>query len=448
MMNVFGGRISSKTPHASFLFQQELIPVRFTASQSVITKWDEGRGKRDEGRGTRDVGRNQMSLDSRLPYLIYIRLIIYSCYHNSTLSKYYIIAGEASGDLHGGNLIRAIKQKDSSAEVRCWGGDNMQAAGAQVVKHIRDLAFMGFYEVLKNLPQILRNISFCKQDILMFKPDVVVLIDYPGFNFRLLEFLHENSFRIVWYISPQVWAWKEGRVKKIKQYVDKLLVIFPFEVDFYKKWNVEATFVGHPLLDVIETNATNNRNENIIALLPGSRKQEIEKMLPLYVEVAKRFPEKKFIVAGMSIHGEAYYQNFLENVTCELWFDKTYDLLKIAHAAIVTSGTATMETALYNVPQVVCYKGSALSFFIGRMLVKIPFIAMVNLVCGKKVVAELIQHQATTDAVTAEVEKLLQPETRTQIIADYSWMKEHLGGAGASARAAEEIVKIAQRSDF
>ena len=360
------------------------------------------------------------------------------------MSKYYIIAGEASGDLHGGNLIRAIGQKDDGAEVRCWGGDNMQSAGGQVVKHIRDLAFMGFWEVIKNLPQILRNISFCKQDILMFQPDVVVLIDYPGFNFRLLEFLKQNNFKVVWYISPQVWAWKEGRVKKIKQYVDKLLVIFPFEVDFYKKWNVEATFVGHPLLDVIETDEIHHRDENVIALLPGSRKQEIEKMLPLYMEVAKRFSGKKFIVAGMSIHGKAYYERFLHDVQCELWFDRTYDLLKVAHAAIVTSGTATMETALFNVPQVVCYKGSALSFFIGRMLVKVPFIAMVNLVCGKKVVTELIQHQATTDAVSAEVEKLLEPETRAQILADYNWMMQHLGGAGASARAAEEIAKTAQ----
>ncbi len=365
-------------------------------------------------------------------------------FHNYTLSKYYIIAGEASGDLHGGNLIRAIMQCDNHATVRCWGGDNMQAAGAEVVKHIKDLAFMGFWEVLKNLPQILRNINFCKHDIVLFQPDVVVLIDYPGFNFRLLKFLKQHGFKVVWYISPQVWAWKEGRVKKIKRYVDRLLVIFPFEVDFYKKWNVAATFVGHPLLDVIETNDTESNERNVIALLPGSRKQEIEKMLPLYVSVAKQFPEKKFVIAGMSIHGKAYYEQFIQNSACELWLDETYKLLKIAHAAIVTSGTATMETALFNVPQVVCYKGSALSFFIGRMLVKVPFIAMVNIVCGKKVVTELIQHQASQSAIVAEVEQLLEPRVRSQILADYAWMKAHLGGAGASARAAQEIIKVAQ----
>lgn len=358
------------------------------------------------------------------------------------MSKYYIIAGEASGDLHGANLIRALRQQDAQATVRAWGGDHMQQAGATIVKHISELAFMGFWEVLKNLPQILRNIRWCKQDIAQWQPDVVVLIDYPGFNFRLLPFLKQQGFKIVWYISPQVWAWKEGRVKLIKQYVDKLLVIFPFEVDFYKKWHVAATFVGHPLLDVISTQQQLPAGSNMVALLPGSRKQEIERMLPLYLEVVKHFPQYQFVVAGMSVHGKDYYQQFIGNTNCELWMDQTYTLLGKAAAALVTSGTATMETALFNVPQVVCYKGSALSFFIGRMLVKVPFIAMVNLVCGKKVVTELIQHQATTTVVRAELEKLFDPAVRQHIVLDYSMMREQLGGAGASAKAAAEIIQL------
>ncbi len=357
------------------------------------------------------------------------------------MAKYYIIAGEASGDLHAGNLLRAINRHDASANCRAWGGDNLKAAGATLVKHIKSLAFMGFWEVIKNLRTILSNIELCKKDILAFQPDVVILVDYPGFNFRLLKFLKSNGFKVVWYISPQVWAWKEGRVKQIKKYVDKLLVIFPFEVDFYKKWDVEAIFVGHPLLDVIP-DKTYASSSNVIALLPGSRKQEIDKMLPLYNAVAGSFQNEKFKVAGMSIHGSSYYTAKISSPNIELVIDKTYEVLNEAKAALVTSGTATMETALHFVPQVVCYKGSYFSYFIGRMLVKVPFIAMVNLVCGKKVVEELIQHDANVESVKSALGNLFDEQTRTKMLKEYEQLRLTLGGSGASESAAKEIVQM------
>ena len=359
--------------------------------------------------------------------------------------KYYIIAGEASGDLHGGNLIKAIRAGDSQAQCRVWGGNNMQAAGGEVVKHIRDLAFMGFWEVIKNLSTILGNIEFCKKDIAAWQPDVVVLIDYPGFNFRLLPFLKERNFKIVWYIAPQVWAWKENRTKLLKKYVDRLLVIFPFEIDFFKKWELDATFVGHPLLDVIDASSSKQAISKTIALLPGSRKQEIEKMLPLYVKVSKHFPEYEFCVAGMSIHGEAYYKHYLEGSNSKLVMDATYSVLQQAQAALVTSGTATMEAALLRVPQVVCYRGSWFSYIIGRMLVKVPFISIVNLVCGKKVVTELIQHQASEMQAKSELQRILQPDIREVMLQDYELLYATLGGKGASENAAAAILALVHK---
>jgi lipid-A-disaccharide synthase len=355
--------------------------------------------------------------------------------------KYYIIAGESSGDLHGSYLLKSIREVDTQAQFRVWGGDKMLAAGGEVVKHIKDLAFMGFWEVVKNLSTILKNIDFCKKDILQWRPDVVILIDYPGFNFRLLPFLKANHFKVVWYIAPQVWAWKESRTRLLKQYVDTLLVIFPFEADFFKKWDMEAIFVGHPLLDVIENYPVHQPDSHVIALLPGSRKQEIEKMLPLFVQVSKYFPEYECVVAGMSIHGASYYEKLLEGSNCKLMMDTPYQVLQMSRAALVTSGTATIETALLNVPQVVCYKGSWLSYFIGRMLVNVPFISMVNLVCNKKVVAELIQHQASVERTKMELQKILQPDVRQSMLSDYQLLKQKLGGKGASRRAAEAILK-------
>jgi lipid-A-disaccharide synthase len=360
--------------------------------------------------------------------------------------KYYIIAGEASGDLHGSNLVKALRAQDSHADIRAWGGDRMVAAGATVVKHIRELAFMGFSEVVMNLRTILGNIDFCKKDILAFAPDVVVLVDYPGFNMRLLPFLKENNIKVVYYISPQLWAWKEGRVEKIKKYVDKMLVIFPFEVDFYAKHNMKAVFVGHPLLDEINhiksTTQQSQTTQKTIALLPGSRKQEISKMLPLYDAVSKHFPGYRFVVAGMSVHGSAYYQSFIQNPQIEIIMDSTYDLLRQADAALVTSGTATMETALFGVPQVVCYKGSPVSYFIGRMLVKVPFIAMVNLVCEKRVVEELIQGEANEANTTRALKLLFEPDNRSRMQSEYEMLLQKLGGSGASANAARETIAL------
>lgn len=360
--------------------------------------------------------------------------------------KYYIIAGEASGDLHGSNLIKAIQLQDDAAQFRVWGGDKMKAAGGEVVKHIKELAFMGFWEVLKNLRTILKNIHFCKKDILQWQPDVVVLIDYPGFNFRLLPFLKTNHFKTAWYIAPQVWAWKESRTKLLKQYVDELLVIFPFEVKFFEAWGMKPKFVGHPLLDVVKSVPENRSNSKIIALLPGSRKQEIEKMLPLYARMSEHFPDYEFWVAGMSIHGEDYYNKMLKGSKCILKIDATYKVLQQAQAALVTSGTATMETALLKVPQVVCYKGSWLSYVIGRMLVKVPFIAIVNLVSQKKVVTELIQHEANEMQVKKELLTILKPDVRESMMREYEILLEKLGGSGASAKAAKAIVFLAKQS--
>ncbi|MES2620521.1 MAG: lipid-A-disaccharide synthase, partial [Bacteroidota bacterium] len=298
--------------------------------------------------------------------------------------KYYLIAGEASGDLHGSNLIKELKLQDPEANIRCWGGDKMEAAGGNVVKHIRDLAFMGFFEVVKHLPTILQNISFCKKDILQFNPDVVILIDYPGFNFRLFKFLKQNRFKIFYYISPQLWAWKKGRVKQVKEYVDRMFVIFPFEKEFYAKHQVEVDFVGHPLLDELPASHQPIATSKTIAIIPGSRKQEVSYLLPEYLKVLSAFPEYKFIVTGMSAIGEEFYRNIIGDAKVELRMDCTYDVLNQSHAALVTSGTASLETALHNVPEVVCYKGSPVSYYIIRFLIdkSIGFICIVNLICG------------------------------------------------------------------
>lgn len=355
--------------------------------------------------------------------------------------KYYIIAGEASGDLHGANLIKELKAQDNTADVRCWGGDKMQTAGGVVVKHINDLAFMGFFEVVKHLPTILGNISFCKKDILAYQPDVVILIDYPGFNFRLFEFLKKHHLKIFYYISPQLWAWKKGRVKKVKQYVDHMFVIFPFEKDFYEKYGVQVDYVGHPLLDEMRNAEFGMQNEqpNNIALVPGSRKQEISYLLPEYLKVVDEFPQYKFIVTGMSGIGEAFYRNIIGSKNVELIMDDTYGVLKKSKAAIVTSGTATLETALHNIPEVICYKGNPISYFIINALIdkSIGFICIVNLISGKRVVEELIQTDVNKNRLVAELKKITEGEERQRILSDYELLRQKLGNAGASKRAAE-----------
>lgn len=354
--------------------------------------------------------------------------------------RYYLIAGEASGDLHGSNLIRELKAQDPDADIRCWGGDKMQAAGGNVVKHIKDLAFMGFAEVVKHLGTILNNIKFCKEDILAYKPDVVILIDYPGFNFRLFKFLKQHNLKVFYYISPQIWAWRTSRVYKVKEYVNRMFVIFPFEKDFYVKYGVEVDFVGHPLLDELkDKNTTTPTESKNIALLPGSRKQEIASLLPEYLKVIPNFPDYTFTVIGLSNIGEEFYRNLIGNARCELVLDKTYETLSQSQAALVTSGTATLETALHNVPEVICYKGSWISYFIAHLVIdkSIGFIGIVNLICKRKVAEELIQADVNPKRLTVELQKLLEPTNRQRILADYDYLRTLLGNAGASKRTAE-----------
>ena len=364
--------------------------------------------------------------------------------------KYYIISGEASGDLHGSNLIKELKKRDVAADIRCWGGDKMQAAGATLVKHYKELAFMGFLEVIKNLGTILKNIRFCKDDILQYKPAALILIDYPGFNLRIAKWAKEQEIPVIYYISPQVWAWKENRVKLIKNCVDKMLVILPFEKDFYKKWNYEVEYVGHPLVEVVddflnsELQTTNHKSQttNIIALLPGSRQQEILKKLPIMLEVAKHFPEYQFVVAKAPGLDESFYAELLNpysNVSSVV--NKTYELLVQSKAALVTSGTATLETALFAVPEVICYKGSAFSYEIAKRLIKIKFIGLVNLIMDKEVVKELIQDELTVENLKRELNLLLTDvKKQAQLKSDYSALKNLLSKGGhASANAADSI---------
>ena len=368
--------------------------------------------------------------------------------------KYYIIAGEASGDLHGSNLIREIKKKDTAADIRCWGGDKMEAAGATLVKHYKELAFMGFLEVIKNLGTILKNIKVCKEDILQYQPTTLILIDYPGFNLRIAKWAKEKGIPVIYYISPQVWAWKENRVKLIKNCVDKMLVILPFEKEFYRKWNYEVEYVGHPLVEEVdrfslavdrtEHLTTNHKPQtsNIIALLPGSRQQEILKKLPIMLEVARHFPDYQFVVAKAPGLDESFYAELLapyKNVSSVV--NKTYQLLLQSKAALVTSGTATLETALFAVPEVICYKGSAFSYQIAKRLIKIKFIGLVNLIMDKEVVKELIQDELTVENLKRELNLLLTDETKQeQLKKDYAALKNLLSKGGhASANAAASI---------
>lgn len=366
--------------------------------------------------------------------------------------KYYIIAGEASGDLHGSNLIKEIKTLDPTASIKAWGGDLMQQAGASLVKHYRDLAFMGFLEVIKNLPTILQNIRFCKQDIEAWQPDVLVLVDYPGFNLRIAEWAKKNGFKVIYYIAPQVWAWKENRVKKMKLCIDKMFCILPFEKDYFKnKWNWDVTYVGHPLLRVIEsfksTTPLTTDNKKVIALLPGSRKQEIIKMLPIMLSVTPHFPAYTFMVAQAPGQDAPFYNRFLmgySNVT--LIKNSTYDLLSIADAALVTSGTATLETALFKVPEVVCYKTSKFSYQIAKRLVKIKFISLVNLIMDKEIVREIIQENLTEQHLTTALLNITENEGhRKEVMNNYASLHSLLaaGGGDASAKVAKEIVALA-----
>jgi len=381
--------------------------------------------------------------------------------------KYYLIAGEASGDLHGSNLIKELKKLDTGADIRCWGGDLMQQAGAVLVKHYKDHAFMGFAEVVMNMRTIMHNLKLCKEDIQQFQPDVLVLINYSGFNLRIAEWAKPQGFKIVFYISPQVWAWKEGRVKKMKHSIDKMLVVLPFEKDYYKnKWNWNVEYVGHPLVQVIDnykaehfqqalalpvseetsivhpsTSKIQHPTSNIVALLPGSRKQEILKKLPIMLEVSRSFPQYEFIVAKAPGQEDNFYEEMLKPYTNVSSVRETYNLLLHAKAALVTSGTATLETALFGVPEVVCYKGSNISYQIAKRLIKVKYISLVNLIMNKLVVRELIQNDLNIKNLERELSTILTDEEKIREIKnDYAALKKLLSeGGNASANAAKSI---------
>ncbi len=364
--------------------------------------------------------------------------------------RYYIIAGEASGDLHTSNLISEIKRLDKDADFRGWGGDLMHAKGATLVKHYKDLAFMGFVDVIAHMNTIRKNLIFCKKDILEYKPDVVILVDYPGFNLRIAEFVKKHQIKTIYYISPQVWAWKKSRIKRIKKSIDQMLVILPFEKEFYQRYNYHVEFVGHPLLDVLEIKVKGDnslfKTENgldqrpIIALLPGSRKQEIKRMLKSMLAVVPYFNQYQFIIAGAPGIPAEYYLSLKDEIAFKVIHAQTYELLQQAEAALVTSGTATLETALLEVPEVVCYKGDKLSVALARKLIKIKYISLVNLILDKPVVTELIQNDLNADQLRVELNELLfNPLKRDKMIADYKLLKTKLGGKGASKKAAQLI---------
>lgn len=362
--------------------------------------------------------------------------------------KYYLIAGETSGDLHGANLIQAIKKQDANAEFRFWGGDLMLKHNSNIVKHYKETAFMGITDVLLNINKIFKNIKICKQDILNFKPDAVILIDYPGFNLRIAKFAKEQGFQTHYYISPKVWAWNVKRAFKIKKYVDYLYSILPFEINFYKPFQVEPDYIGNPLCDAIEQYAfdpdfvsKNQLKKPYIALLPGSRTSELKHILPKMLEVVSNFHNYQFVLAGAPHFSDELYQSYIKDLNVVLIKGKTYDVVKHAHAALVCSGTATLETALLNCPQVVCYKFSNLSYQIGKLVIKVKFISLVNLILNRMAVKELIQNDLNKEQISKALSLILEGEERTRQIEDYQELKTIVGDSGASLRAANLIVQ-------
>lgn len=362
--------------------------------------------------------------------------------------RFYIIAGEASGDLHGSNLIKALREQAPDLECRAWGGDLMAEAGASLVKHYRDLAFMGFVEVVKNLRTIMGNLSFCKRDILAYKPDVLVLVDYPGFNLRIARWAKQQGIRVVYYISPQIWAWHRSRVHAIRRDVDLMLVILPFETAFYRQYGMEAIFVGHPLLDALaplpDLEAVSEADgPRLIALLPGSRRQEVQRILPPMLAATRFFPQHRFVVAAAGSLPLAYYRSFMEdypNVTIEQ--GRTHALLRTCDAALVKSGTSTLETALLGIPQVVCYAGNPISYAIAKRLVQVRYISLVNLILDRPLVEELIQHDLTPERIQKALEDILEPSKAAVLRQGYADLRAILGAGGASARAAAWILRM------
>ncbi len=374
--------------------------------------------------------------------------------------KYYIIAGESSGDLHGSNLMKALLALDPSADIRFWGGDAMTAVGGTRVRHIRDLSFMGFVEVVRHLRQVLGNISFCKRDLIQFQPDAVIYVDFPGFNLRIAKFAHKKGFKNFYYISPQLWAWKKGRIKVMRRILDRLFCILPFEEDFYKKNHFpQAEYVGHPLLDAINhptspTSPTNPTSltsptsptavKQTIALLPGSRRQELSNTMPDMLWLAAQHPDLDFVIAGMNVLGEEIYHRFgalPPNVTIR--FNQTYQILSESHAAVVCSGTATLETALFNVPQVVCYKANPISIAIARWFVgkRVRFISLVNLIADRPIVRELLQQDFNHLELYSEFGRITKDSSyRDSMREGYAEVRRILGGEGASRRVAEAVI--------
>lgn len=371
--------------------------------------------------------------------------------------RYFIVAGEASGDLHGSNLIKGIREVDCNARIRCWGGDLMKEAGAELVKHYKDGAIMGFVEVVANLGKLAANLNRCKEDIIEYNPDVVILIDYPGFNFRIARFAKERGMRVFYYIAPKVWAWKEKRVHKLKKYVDRLFIIFPFEIEYFKKWGIDAIYRGNPLLDSVDNHrsATETREEfedrtgigkggKNIALLAGSRRSEIKYLLPRMMKVAQRYPQHRFLMACAPSMEREFYEGIIgkECSNMQLLFGETYSILRHSDAAIISSGTASLEAALIGVPQVVCYGGNEISYRIAKMVVKLKYISLANLIMDKGLFKELIQHDCTPGKISAELDKLLGDNAyREKMLADYRDVRSILGGKGASAKVARAMIK-------
>ncbi len=369
--------------------------------------------------------------------------------------KYYIIAGEASGDLHGSNLIKSLKLKDKNADIRFWGGDLMKAQGGTLVKHYKDLAFMGFLTVLLHLKTILNNIKFCKNDIKEFKPDVIILIDYPGFNLRIAEFAHNAGFKVYYYISPKIWAWKQSRIKQIKKFVDKMYVIFPFEKAFYKKFNYDVDFQGNPLVDALENRAgkdetfsefiikNNLKDKPIISLLAGSRKQEIQMILPVMLKIVDYYKDYQFVIAAAPSIEEEFYQQFINDKNVKIIFGQTYQIVQQSVAALVTSGTATLETALLSIPQVVCYKfkGGKYAYLLGKKFLKVKYISLVNLIMNNEIIKELIQHNLNIKNLKIELDNILfDKKYRQKMFDNYKILKDKMGKSGVSDRVADLIV--------
>ena len=364
---------------------------------------------------------------------------------------YYLIAGERSGDLHGGNLIKAIQRHDPAASFRAWGGEQMEEAGATLVRHYREMAFMGFLEVIQNLGTIRRNLRDCQQDLLATRPDVLILIDYAGFNLRMARFARKHGIRVFYYISPKVWAWNQKRALKIKAIVDHLFVIFPFEVEFYKQYDYKVDYVGNPLMDAIAgfqvepafRQKSHLGDKPIIALLPGSRHQEVSIMLPVMMETIRHFPDYQFVVSGVSNLPESLYRESMKNFpVIPVVIDSAYDLLSVADAALVTSGTATLETALLNVPEVVCYRMSWLTYQVANRLIAVPYISLVNLILGREAVTELKQYDLTTENLVHELNRILPGGSdHERQLADYAELREKVGGPGASDRAGALMVR-------